>query len=94
VGGRGVGRTPGKLNPFSRQEALDYYDAIQWAAEQPWSDGNVGLLGGSYNATIQWNVAALHPPTLKAIAPLASDSDAYRDLAYPGGLLLGNYRRW
>jgi predicted acyl esterase len=94
VDARGVGSTPGKLDPFSRQEALDYYDAIQWAAVQPWSDGNVGLLGGSYNATIQWNVAALRPPALKAIAPLASDADAYRDLAYPGGILLGNYRRW
>jgi hypothetical protein len=35
VDGRGVGRTPGKLDPFSRQEALDFYDAVQWAAQQP-----------------------------------------------------------
>jgi len=94
VDGRGVGNTPGRVDPFSRQEALDYYDAIQWAAGQPWSDGNVGLCGCSYAATIQWNVAALHPPALKAIAPLASDSDAYRDLAYPGGIFFGDYRRW
>jgi predicted acyl esterase len=94
VDARGVGSTPGKLEPFSRQEARDYYDAIQWAAEQPWSNGNVGLSGCSYNATVQWNVAALHPPALKAIAPLASDADAYRDLAYPGGIRLANYRRW
>jgi predicted acyl esterase len=94
VDGRGVAQTPGTLDVFSKQEALDYYDAIEWAARQPWSDGNVGLYGGSYNATIQWNVAALHPPSLKAIAPLASDADAYRDLAYPGGIFLQNYRRW
>ena len=94
VDSRGVGNTPGKLDPFSRQEALDYYDAIEWAAEQPWSNGNVGIYGGSYQATIQWNVAALHPPALKAIAPLASDADSYRDLAYPGGILLENYRRY
>ncbi|RTE69508.1 hypothetical protein BHE90_016114 [Fusarium euwallaceae] len=94
VDGRGVGHTPGKLHPFSKQEALDYYDAIQWTAHQPWCDGNVGLYGGSYNATIQWNVAALNPPALKAMAPLASDSDSYRELAYPGGILLGNYRQW
>jgi predicted acyl esterase len=93
VDARGVGSTPGVLAPFSRQEALDYYDAIQWAAAQPWSTGDVGLYGGSYNATVQWNVAALRPPALKAIAPLASDADAYRDLAYPGGIFLGNYRR-
>jgi predicted acyl esterase len=94
VDGRGVGRTPGTASPFSVQESLDYYDAIEWAAEQPWSDGKVGLYGGSYNATVQWNVASLRPPSLKAIAPLASDSDAYRDLAYPGGILLDDYRNW
>ena len=93
VDGRGVGNTPGTLNPFSKQEALDYYDAIEWAAGQPWSDGNVGIYGASYNATIQWNVAALNPPALKAIAPLAPDSDGYRELAYPGGIFLGKYRQ-
>ncbi|WP_327119416.1 CocE/NonD family hydrolase [Streptomyces sp. NBC_01341] len=94
VDSRGVGRTPGTVDPFSVQESLDYYDAIEWAAQQPWSDGKVGLYGGSYNATIQWNVASLRPPSLKAIAPLASDSDAYRDLAYTGGLFLNDYRTW
>ena len=94
VDGRGVGNTPGELDPFSRQEALDYFDAIQWAAEQPWSNGKVGLYGGWYNATVQWNVAGLRPPALRAIAPIASDSDAYRDLAYPGGIFLEGYRRW
>ena len=91
---RGIGTTPGKVNVYSKQEATDYYDAIQWAAEQPWSDGNVGLYGASYLATIQWNVAALRPPALKAIAPLASDADAYRDLAYPGGIFMHNYRQY
>ncbi|MBO0731364.1 MAG: CocE/NonD family hydrolase, partial [Acidimicrobiaceae bacterium] len=55
---RGVGLTPGELAPFSEQEALDYYDAIQWTASQPWCDGGVGLLGASYAATNQWTVAA------------------------------------
>jgi predicted acyl esterase len=93
VDGRGIGHTPGKLDPFSKQEAEDYYDAIEWAASQPWSDGNVGLYGASYLGTIQWNVAGLRPPSLKAIAPFASDTDAYRDLAYQGGIFLGDYRR-
>jgi predicted acyl esterase len=38
--------------------------------------------------------SALRPPALKAIAPLSSDADGYRDLAYPGGIFLENYRRW
>jgi hypothetical protein len=94
VDARGIGQNSGTLDPFSLQEALDFYDAIQWAAEQPWSDGNVGIYGASYNGTIQWNVAALQPPALKAIAPLAPDADGYRDLAYPGGLFLDKYRRY
>ena len=93
VDGRGIGGSPGKVTPFSEQEAADFYDAIEWAAAQPWSNGRVGIYGGSYHATIQWNVAALRPPSLKAIAALASDADAYRDLAYPGGILLEDYRR-
>ncbi|KAL7947739.1 Alpha/Beta hydrolase protein [Trichoderma barbatum] len=87
VDGRGVGNVPGKLSPYSKQEARDYYDSIEWAARQPWSDGNVGLYGASYNATNQWHVAALHPPSLKAMAPISGDGDI-RDLAYPGGIFL------
>jgi uncharacterized protein len=93
VDGRGVGRTPGTLAPFSPQEALDYYDAIEWAARQDWSDGNVGLYGSSYTGTTQWNVASLQPPSLKAMMPWAADGDGYRELAYPGGILAEGYRR-
>ncbi|KAK4062323.1 hypothetical protein Trihar35433_9144 [Trichoderma harzianum] len=94
VDARGVGKTPGTLSVFSQQEALDYYDAIEWAARQTWSNGKVGLYGSSYNATTQWNVAALQPPSLHAMAAIASDADAYRDLAYPGGIFLKTYRHW
>jgi uncharacterized protein len=93
VDSRGVGRTPGTLAPFSPQEAQDYYDAIEWAAQQDWSDGNVGLYGSSYTGTTQWNVAILQPPSLKAMMPWAADGDAYRELAYPGGILAEGYRR-
>ena len=90
---RGVGRTPGVLNPFSKQEAEDYFDVIEWAAVQPWSNGKVGLHGASYAATIQWNVAALGPPSLKAMIPWTGDADSYRDLSYPGGIFNEGYRR-
>jgi len=71
---------------MSDQEALDYYDLIEWAAAQPWSDGNVGLNGVSYLAIAQWKVAALNPPHLRAICPWEGLSDLYRDLMYPGGV--------
>jgi len=49
-------------------EGRDGYDAIGWIARQPWSDGNVGMLGSSYVAEIQPRVAAERPPALKALS--------------------------
>src|SRR5207245_233846 len=62
VDARGVCKSPGLQAPFSVQEAEDYYDAIEWAGTQPWSNGNVGLWGMSYLAMAQHNVASLQPP--------------------------------
>jgi uncharacterized protein len=94
VDARGCGATPGQLSVFSSQEARDYYEAIEWCAAQSWCDGNVGLVGASYHATNQWAVAALRPPSLRAIIPWAGDVDAYRELAYPGGIFQQGYREW
>ena len=30
------------------QEGPDGYDTLNWIAAQPWSDGKVGMIGGSY----------------------------------------------
>ncbi|RKY85417.1 acylase, partial [candidate division KSB1 bacterium] len=48
----------------------DGYDAIMWMAEQPWSNGKVGLIGCSSTAEWQMGVAALDPPALAAIVPM------------------------
>ena len=45
VDGRGTGKSPGQYDPWSLAEAVDLYDAIEWAAAQPWCNGKVGLLG-------------------------------------------------
>ena len=86
VDGRGSGKSPGQTDPFSIQEALDFYDAIEWAARQPWCNGKVGLLGISYFAMTQWFVANLKPPSLKAIIPWEGAADMYRDFAFHGGI--------
>lgn len=83
---RGFGHSDGEGELISDQEALDYYDLIEWAAEQPWSNGRVGLNGVSYLALSQWKVAALRPPHLAAICPWEGFSDLYRDFARPGGI--------
>jgi len=83
---RGYGGSPGYATYLTDQEALDYYDAIEWAGAQAWSNGNVGILGISYYASNQYKVAALKPPHLKAFIPWEGGADPYRDLSYQGGL--------
>ena len=86
VDSRGAGGSPGIQHLWGQQEVLDYYDAIEWAGSQDWSDGNVGLLGISYYAANQWRVAALQPSHLKAIVPWEGTSDQYRELYFHGGI--------
>ena len=83
---RGTSNSEGALHPFSQTEAQDYYELIEWAAVQDWSDGNVGLNGVSYLAMLQWYVAALNPPHLKAIIPWEGGVDLYREWAFHGGM--------
>ncbi|MFZ3307741.1 MAG: CocE/NonD family hydrolase [Xanthobacteraceae bacterium] len=87
IDGRGSGKSPGQCEPWSLAEAVDLYDAIEWAAAQPWCNGNVGLCGISYFAINQWFVANLQPPSLKAIIPWEGFADLYRDALYHGGIL-------
>jgi predicted acyl esterase len=83
---RGSGTSDGVGSLMSDAEAEDVYDLIEWAGRQPWSSGDVGLLGVSYLAMSQYKVAGLAPPSLKAICPWEGMTDAYRDLMRPGGL--------
>jgi uncharacterized protein len=94
VDSRGAGRSPGYLDIFSPRETRDYYLCIEWAAAQPWSTGKVGLLGVSYYAINQWQVAALQPPHLTAICPWEGGSDFYRDFTRHGGILNVFVRQW
>src|SRR5487761_2743987 len=50
VDGRGSGKSQGQCEPWSLAESVDFYDAVEWAAAQPWCNGKVGLLGISYFA--------------------------------------------
>jgi predicted acyl esterase len=95
VDARGSGKSPGKSEPNSYQEAIDYYDAIEWMAKRGWCNGNIGTLGISYHANSQWRAASLQPPSLKAIIPWEGRADLYRDQAFHGGILaLGFINTW
>lgn len=77
------------------QEINDGDDALTWIAEQPWSNGKVGMFGSSYLASVQWLAALNRNPALVAIAPAMSPGNYYRDVAYPGGAFsLLSRARW
>jgi predicted acyl esterase len=86
VSARGIGGSEVSFDPwFSPQEQDDMTDSIAWVAEQPWCDGNVGMMGISYFAMSQL-LAARRPPALKAIFPYDFSTDLYRHVIYHGGL--------
>jgi predicted acyl esterase len=90
---RGAGSSDGTGSLFTDSEARDNYDLVQWAGSQPWSNGNVGMLGVSYLAISQYKTAASHPPSLKAICPWEGFTDVYRDFMTPGGIAESGFSR-
>jgi uncharacterized protein len=81
---RGTGGSGGVFNFFDQQERRDMYDLVEWAAAQPWSDGNVGMVGISYFAMTQLEAAVEQPPHLKAIFPIAGTFDLYESATHHG----------
>jgi uncharacterized protein len=79
-----------------KQEGPDGYDTLNWIAAQPWSNGKIGMMGGSYLGIAQWRVALLNNPHLKAIFPVVAGADDYFDRFYsPGGATkLGHRLLW
>lgn len=79
---RGSGKSDGGGSP-----QWDAYDLVEWAAAQPWCDGQVGMVGLSAFAAAQFDAAALQPPHLKAIFPCGAHGwQPFRNL-YPGGVM-------
>ena len=66
-------------------EGRDGYDAVEWAAAQPWSNGDVGTFGGSYLAATQMAMAVEAPPNLKAMFIRVGTSNYWEDGSGSGG---------
>lgn len=81
---RGTGGSGGTFGFFDSQERRDMYDLVEWAAAQPWCDGNVGMIGISYFAMTQLEAAVERPPHLKAIFPVAVTADLYDAASHHG----------
>jgi putative CocE/NonD family hydrolase len=94
VDSRGAGRSPGRIDPFSPRETRDFYECIEWAGVQPWSNGKVGLNGVSYFGINQWHVASLQPPHLAAMCIWEGAADWYRDMTHHGGIVNTFWANW
>ncbi len=94
VDSRGCGRSPGTVDHFSPRETQDFYDCIEWAGVQPWSNGRVGLNGISYYGINQWQVASRQPPHLAAMCVWEGAADFYRDMTHHGGILNTFWANW
>lgn len=90
VDSRGAFDSEGMMAIMGTQEAEDEYDVIEWIAKQSWCNGNVGMAGNSHLAIVQWFIAALQPPSLKAIAPWEGCGDLYREQFARGGIYGGD----
>ena len=89
---RGRYASDGDFLPY-QNEGKDGYDTIEWAAQQPWSDGNIGTFGLSYPGAVQWLAAVENPPHLKAMIPAMTFSTP-RNFFYSGGLFDGSWLEW
>jgi uncharacterized protein len=91
---RGRFTSEGTWRPFA-DEADDGFDTVAWAADLPYSDGQVGMYGVSYFGFTQWSSAVKQPPALKAIAPTETWCDPMNGLTFRGGALeLGTQANW
>ncbi|RUU91752.1 CocE/NonD family hydrolase [Mesorhizobium sp. M7A.F.Ca.MR.176.00.0.0] len=78
---------------FDRKEGIYGAEIVEWIAEEPWSDGNIGMVGNSSAGTVQFWVAAERPPHLRAIVA-SGVLDGYDDWISLGGMLQLSTLRW
>ena len=89
---RGRGNSGGAFMPLEH-DAADGFDIVEWLARQPWSNGKVGMWGGSYGGFDQWLTAREAPPHLRTIVPAAAAA-AGQDFPYVNGVPPPYLMRW
>ncbi|WP_430257904.1 CocE/NonD family hydrolase [Neorhizobium sp. IRS_2294] len=93
---RGSGESDGVIDgEYTELELANACELIAWIAEQPWSNGSVGMMGISWGGFNCLQVAALRPPALKAVISIASTTDRYNDdIHYKNGCHLSAQLSW
>lgn len=90
---RGRGDSEGDWMP-NVYEMDDGSDTLDWIAEQEWSDGKVGMIGGSYGGYVQWAAAASGNPHLKAMVSLVTSGSPFVDNPRKGGTFMSGILAW
>jgi uncharacterized protein len=93
---RGSGDSEGLIeDEYTVQEQVDGCDAIAWAAQQKWCDGQVAMFGISWGGFNGLQIAARQPPALKTIITVGSTDDRYAtDIHWVGGCLSKDNFDW
>ncbi len=81
---RGRFESEGEWYTF-KNESADGYDTVEWAAALPYSNGKVGMYGGSYVGATQFLAALAKPPHLVGICPNVTASNYHDGWTYQGG---------
>lgn len=89
---RGKGCSPDRPTPYEH-DGDDAAALIDWIAAQPWSDGRVGMYGGSYEGFTQWATAKRRPKALKALMPSVTGAPGL-DVPMEGGIFYGFQYYW
>src|SRR5512132_2020073 len=74
-------RRPGDIDVFVEHGHV----AVEWAAQLPYADGNVGTMGQSYLGATQYLLAPTQPPHLRAAFPASAPADFHQCWAYHTG---------
>lgn len=83
---RGRFESEGLWYPFAK-EAPDGFDSVEWLSGQPWCDGQVGTMGGSYCGSDQSALATLNPPSLRTMIVAVGASSYYHASMRQNGVL-------
>jgi len=92
----GTGESDGDWDDeYSARELADGCEVIEWIAQQPWCDGNLGMMGISWGGFNSLQIAALKPAALKAVIAIGTTVDRYNDdIHYKNGCLLYSNFSW
>ncbi|GGC62045.1 CocE/NonD family hydrolase [Hoyosella rhizosphaerae] len=82
---RGTGYSHGTWDVLQAREQKDSVEILQWASEQPWSNGATAMAGISYSAINSLQAASHRPPSLKAVFAVEPAEDLAHDIVMTGG---------